>query len=75
MQIKRYEVRSIQEAVTKIRSDLGEEAVILSTKRLKGGKVPLLEVTAARDESEKRSSSREPSETQADRQQSDERIC
>jgi flagellar biosynthesis protein FlhF len=64
MQIKRYEVRSIQEAVTKIRSDLGEEAVILSTKRLKGGKVPLLEVTAARDESEKRSSSREPSETQ-----------
>lgn len=64
MQIKRYEVRSIQEAVTKIRSDLGEEAVILSTKRLRGGKVPLLEVTAARDESEKRSSSREPRETQ-----------
>ncbi len=64
MQIKRYEVRSIQEAVTKIRSDLGEDAVILSTKRLKGGKVPLLEVTAARDESEKRSSSREPRETQ-----------
>ena len=64
MQIKRYEVRSIQEAVTKIRSDLGEEAVILSTKRLKGGKVPLLEVTAARDESEKMSSSREPRETQ-----------
>ena len=64
MQIKRYEVRSIQEAVTKIRSDLGEAAVILSTKRLRGGKVPLLEVTAARDESEKRSSSREPCETQ-----------
>jgi flagellar biosynthesis protein FlhF len=64
MQIKRYEVRSIQEAVTKIRSDLGEEAVILSTKRLKGGKVPLFEVTAARDESEQMSSSREQRETQ-----------
>ncbi|HVO65617.1 MAG TPA: flagellar biosynthesis protein FlhF [Syntrophales bacterium] len=63
MQIKRYEVRSIQDAMTKIRSDLGEEAVILSTKRLKGGRAPLLEVTAARDESKKRLRSDDPCET------------
>ncbi|HUH66485.1 MAG TPA: flagellar biosynthesis protein FlhF, partial [Syntrophales bacterium] len=54
MQIKRYEVNSIQEALNKIKMDLGEEAVILSTKRLRGGKVPLLEVTAARDETGKK---------------------
>lgn len=36
MQIKRYEVRSVQEALTKIKNDLGDDAVILSTKRLKG---------------------------------------
>ena len=53
MQIKRYEVGSIQEAMNKIKIDLGEEAVILSTKRLRGGKVPLFEVTAARDENKK----------------------
>ena len=63
MQIKRYEVRSVQEALTKIKSDLGEEAVILSTKRLKNGKVPLLEVTAARDETGKKSGFHEPRET------------
>ncbi|MGA2331492.1 MAG: flagellar biosynthesis protein FlhF [Syntrophales bacterium] len=51
MQIKRYEVGSIQEAMNKIKRDLGEDAVILSTKRLRGGKVPLFEVTAARDAS------------------------
>jgi len=64
MQIKRYEVGSIQEALTKIKGDLGENAVILSTKRLKGGKIPLLEVTAARDENENRQSSQEHRETQ-----------
>ena len=63
MQIKRYEVGSIQEALTKIKKDLGEDAIILSTKRLKGEKVSLLEVTAARDESVKRSISREPGDT------------
>ncbi len=50
MQIKRYEAGSIQEALTRIKNDLGEDAVILSTKRLKRGKLPILEVTAARDE-------------------------
>ena len=56
MQIKRYDVRSIQEALTKIKNDLGDDAVILSTKRIKGGKLPILEVTAARDESERKGS-------------------
>ena len=60
MQIKRYEVGSIQEAMNKIKMELGEEAVILSTKRLRGGKVPLFEVTAARDENKKNVDFREP---------------
>ena len=64
MQIKRYEVKSIQEALTRIKSDLGDNAVILSTKRMKGGKVPLLEITAARDESDTRLSFRESSENE-----------
>lgn len=64
MQIKRYEVRSTQEALTKIKNDLGDDAVILSTKRLKGGKLPLLEVTAARDEDEKKISIRQAGEKQ-----------
>ena len=51
MQIKRYEASGIQEAMTKIREDLGREAVILSTRRIRRGKVPLIEVTAARDTS------------------------
>jgi flagellar biosynthesis protein FlhF len=63
MQIKRYEVGSIQEAMNKIRKDLGEEAVVLSTKRLRGGKVPLFEVTAARDASKIDVDSQKPRET------------
>jgi flagellar biosynthesis protein FlhF len=63
MQIKRYEVNSIQEAMNKIKMDLGEEAVILSTKRLRSGKVPLFEVTAARDENKKKVDSHKPRET------------
>ncbi len=50
MQIKRYEAATIQEALIKIRQDLGEDAVILATKRLRAGKQPLIEVTAARDD-------------------------
>ena len=64
MQIKRYEVKSIQEALTRIKNDLGDNAVILSTKRMKGGKVPLLEITAARDESDTSLSFRESSENE-----------
>ncbi len=51
MQIKRYEASGIQEAMAKIRKDLGHDAVVLSTKRVRRGKVALIEVTAARDTS------------------------
>ncbi len=50
MQIKRYEAATVQDALIKIRQDLGEDAVLLATKRLRGGKNPLIEVTAARDD-------------------------
>jgi flagellar biosynthesis protein FlhF len=50
MQIKRYEANSIQDALTRIRADMGEDAVILSTKRLSGGRQPLFEIAAARDD-------------------------
>lgn len=52
MQIKRYEARSIREAMEKIKADLGPDAIVLSSKRLKNGKNPLLEVVAGRDEAE-----------------------
>lgn len=45
MQIKRYEAVSAGEAMKKIKTDLGPHAVVLSTRRLKGG----IEVVAARD--------------------------
>jgi flagellar biosynthesis protein FlhF len=47
MQIKRYEVNNLQEAMTKIKKDLGPDAIILSTKKMAGS--ALMEVTAARD--------------------------
>jgi flagellar biosynthesis protein FlhF len=58
MKIKRYEASSIQEAITKIKNDLGEHAIMLSSKRLRGGRNPLFELTAAADEvqAERRSS-------------------
>ncbi|MCX5836690.1 MAG: flagellar biosynthesis protein FlhF [Deltaproteobacteria bacterium] len=49
MQIKRYEVANLQEALTKIKKDLGPDAIILSTRKIEG-KAPLVEVMAARDE-------------------------
>ena len=49
MQVKRYEAASIREAMVKIKKDLGSEAILLSTKRLRGAPSPLLEVIAARD--------------------------
>lgn len=45
MQLKSYEAASIQEAMTMIRKELGEDAVILSTNRKDNG----YEVIAARD--------------------------
>ena len=58
MKIKRYEASSIQEAISKIKNDLGENAILLSSKRLRGGRNPVFELTAAADEAqtERRSS-------------------
>lgn len=50
MQVKRYEVANMEEAFRSIRKDLGPDAVILSSKRLPGGKKTLYEVVAARDD-------------------------
>lgn len=46
MQIKRYEARSTNEAIKKIKADLGSDAIVLSSKRLNGK----FEVLAARDD-------------------------
>lgn len=45
MQIKRYEAVSAREAMEKIKTDLGPDAVVLSTKKVRGK----IEVVAARD--------------------------
>ncbi|MEQ8202371.1 MAG: flagellar biosynthesis protein FlhF [Smithellaceae bacterium] len=51
MQVKRYEVSSINEAMTKIKEDMGPDAIILSTKKIiNGAGESALEVIAARDE-------------------------
>jgi flagellar biosynthesis protein FlhF len=47
--MKRYEVSSLQEALKRVKKDLGPEAVILSTKTLRESNPPLLEVVAALD--------------------------
>jgi len=48
MQPKRFQAPNMQEAISRIRKELGEDAVILSTRRLKAGAATLMEVTAAR---------------------------
>lgn len=53
MQVKRYEAASIREAMTKIKKDLGSDAILLSTKRLRESPTPLLEIIAAREIDEK----------------------
>ncbi len=50
MQVKRYEVSSMNEAMTKIKNDLGPDAVILSAKKIGSGRKEGFEVMAARDE-------------------------
>ena len=50
MQIKRFEAASTQDALLKIKNELGPDAVVLSTRQLRSGRVPLFEVTAAVDE-------------------------
>jgi len=47
--MKRYEVSSLQEALRRVKKDLGPEAIILSTKTLRDSSPPLLEVVAALD--------------------------
>lgn len=49
MQVKRYEAANIREALVMIKKDLGSDAVVLSTKKIKGPQQPLVEVIAARD--------------------------
>jgi len=49
MQVKRYEVASVQEALGKIKNDLGPDAVVLSTKTLRNSHPRLIEVIAAID--------------------------
>jgi flagellar biosynthesis protein FlhF len=48
MQVKRYEAVNIHDALAKIKSDMGPDAIVLSTKRLPGEK-RLIEVLAAKD--------------------------
>lgn len=50
MQVKRYEVASMNEAMSKIKNDLGPDAVILSSRKIRNGKQESFEVMAARDE-------------------------
>jgi flagellar biosynthesis protein FlhF len=49
MQFKRYEVASMQEAMARIKKDLGADAIILSTKKMAGPSARI-EVMAARDD-------------------------
>ena len=49
MQVKRYEVATINEAIGKIKQDLGPDAVILSARKIRAGAKQAFEVTAARD--------------------------
>jgi len=48
MQVKRYEAINIQDALAKIKNDMGPDAIVLSTKRLPGEK-RLIEILAAKD--------------------------
>ena len=50
MQVKRYEVSTINEGLSKIKSDMGPDAVILSTRKVKNGRQEMFEIMAARDE-------------------------
>jgi flagellar biosynthesis protein FlhF len=50
MQVKRYKVSSINEALTKIKEDLGPDAIILSAKKINNFGDSAIEVMAARDE-------------------------
>ena len=72
MDLKRYRVNNIQEALQLIKKDLGPEAVIVSTRQVKEGKGTfglfgkmVLEVTAALDQEQKSAPAKTPPTTQA----------
>ena len=72
MDLKRYRVNNIQEALQLIKKDLGPEAVIVSTRQVKEGKgtfglfgKTVLEVTAALDQEQKSAPAKTPPPTQA----------
>jgi len=50
MEPKKFQAPNMQEAIAKIRKELGEDAVILSTRRVRVGSESLIEVTAGRGE-------------------------
>ena len=59
MQIKRFRGADMQEALQHVKREMGNDAIILSTRQVRGGKgtfglfgKPMLEVTAARDTGE-----------------------
>lgn len=49
MHIKKYEVKTISEAMERIRKDLGPDAVILSSRRIGSGRASRIEIVAAID--------------------------
>ena len=72
MDLKRYRVNNIQEALQLIKKDLGPEAVIVSTRQVKEGKgtfglfgKTVLEVTAALNQEQKSTPTKTPPPTQA----------
>ena len=72
MDLKRYRVNNIQEALQLIKKDLGPEAVIVSTRQVKEGKgtfglfgKTVLEVTAALDQEQKSAPAKTPPPAQA----------
>ncbi|MHB8910347.1 MAG: flagellar biosynthesis protein FlhF [Syntrophales bacterium] len=71
MQVKRYEVANIREASAMIKNDLGPDAIILSTKRIHGGKGARIEVVAGKDDSRNSSSESQRSAGQHEPQKQD----
>jgi flagellar biosynthesis protein FlhF len=54
MQVKRYEVATVRDALAMIKKDLGPDAVVLSTKKINNGGTHRFEVVAARDDGQQK---------------------
>ena len=72
MNLKRYRVKNIKEALASIKLDLGPDALIVSTRQIKEGKgafgmfgKKMLEVTAAASEAKKPSARAKTADTKA----------